>query len=305
MEKRKSNVIGRMLEWYREHHGLTQQQLCERLQAFDASLGSVTPVTISRWENGVTAPRTARKQQLLRFFVANGALQEDCCYELMQERYRQFLEPMRQYYARQTFAPIVGNYPALDPEAYRIVSPALSGDAGRYFRHIVEFERASLSADYYSVSAERLESWCRAPGTHSLVCERMGQHMGHAVVLKIPDEVAEEIAHGRRREYDIVPGELLAPGERGSCYFHALYGNSPYVTALMNVHSYLYLLEHYADIERVLIVGKREGAIKMLERFGIGKVAEGRDERCGLEWAGFLSPVEDILFSEAVVDAVF
>jgi len=305
MEKRKSNIIGRMLERYRERYGLTQQQLCERLQAFDASLDSVTPVTISRWENGVTAPRTARKQQLLRFFTANGALQEAQFYGMMQERYCLFLEPMRQFYARCTFAPIVGCYPALEPEDYRLISPTVSDDAERYFRHIVEFERASLSGDYYSVSAQQLENWCRIPGTHALVCERMGQHMGHAVLLKISDRLAEAIAHGRRREYDIASEELLAPGQRGSCYFHALYGNSPYVTALMNVHAYLYLLEHYADIERVLIVGKREGAIRMLERFGIGKVAEGRDERCGLEWAGFLSPVEDILFSEAVVDAVF
>jgi hypothetical protein len=171
--------------------------------------------------------------------------------------------------------------------------------------HLLDIERVTNAAGYYTVTLSKLREWCAHPGTFGITCERQGQSLGHFLMLKVATPVAEEIAYHRRSEFDIAGEDLRGPERKGSYYIHALYGGNPRIAAALNVQAYLHMLRHFETIENVLIFSSRPDGEEVTRDYGIRRVAEGVHPDYGFRWYGMLSPVEEILFSENIVRTVF
>jgi hypothetical protein len=124
-------------------------------------------------------------------------------------------------------------------------------------------------------------------------------------MIKVAPEVGREIAFHEREEFAIAPEDLRLPHERGSYYIHSLYGSNPRIAAIVNIEAYLHFLKHFQTIEDVVIFSSRPDGQKITRDYGIALVARGHHERFGFPWYGMLSPVEDILFAEGIVRALF
>ena len=304
MEERSENKIGKVIQEYRKCKKITQKDLVEALSLFDESLRSVNTVTMSRWETGATSPSISKRRILLRYLMEEGAMDCPACREILVEAYWRLLEPYRGLFSRR-YQYIIGNYPDFPNEEYRIEPLCEFGRPSEHLQHLLDIERVTNVAGYYQVSAERMKSWACHPGTFARVCSRNEQHLGHFVMVKISDALAEEIAYHRRSEYDIRAEDLLEKFQTGTYYVHALYGSNPRIAAILNIHAYLFMLEHYREISNLLIFSSRPDGKEVTKNYGIEIVAEGDDERYGFHWVGMMSPVEKILFSDAVLKTAF
>jgi len=299
------NIVGKLLIRYRHNYDQTQKDLAEQLSHYSEDFRSVNTVTISRWETGATSPSISKKRALLRFLADQGCLRSKSgCREVFDDAYKKLYDLLGQLFSKR-YQYIVGNYPDFGRNGYEIRSLADHPECRRHLGHLQDIERITNVPGYYTPTLSTLHQWCLHPGSLGIICERTGQNLGHFLMIKVSNRVAEEIAYHRRSEFDIAPEELRGPDEKGSYYIHALYGGNPRIAAIVNVEAYFHMLHHYDTIENIVIFSSRRDGAEVTKDYGIRTVARGVDPDFGFTWYGMLSPVGDILFSDNIVRMIF
>jgi len=298
-------IISNLLIQYRKYHQLTQQVLAERLAAYSDDFQNLNTVTISRWETGTTTPSIHKKKQLLHFFAASRCLiMPGTCKELVRKAYESLYEPLSGVFTRN-YQYLIGNFPEFAIDHSNIHALSILGNKREHYEHIVDIEIVTNVPNYYTLSPQKLEHLCMFPSSFAIICERKRQHLGHFVMFKIKNSVAERIVTYTRGEHTITVEDLCHTDEAGTYYVHALYGKNPKIAAMLNVHAYLHLFEQMDVTDNVLIFSSRKDGVLLTKDYGIELIAKGYDETLGFEWHGLMSPVEDILFSDTVVKLVF
>lgn len=298
-------TIGRLLSKYREYNNLTQLDLAQKLSTYSDDFKNLNSVTISRWETGTTSPGYNKKQQLLHFLVSTSCMHHiDECHQIIQDAYKSLFQPLTDLFNRN-YQYLIGNFPELKIDHSHIHTLTHFPNRNEHYEHIIDIETATNVKGYYTVTTERLRTLCEHPSSFAIICERKKQHLGHFVMFKIKNDVAEEIVHHKRKEYTVTLGDLCRPEEKGTYYIHALYGKNPAIAAWLNVYAYLYLFRHLEHIDNVLIFSSRKDGPLLTKDYGIELIKKGYDDFFGFEWHGFMSPVENILFSDMVVKQIF
>ena len=299
------NIIGELLLSYRKLHKITQKSLVEALSHYSYDFKALNTVTLSRWETGNTSPSIGKKKSILGFFASSGCLEKGPCYNEVRKRYETLHEPLSNMFGKR-YQYLIGNFPDFDFNEHFSIHRLNTGERiDEHIDHLIDIETITNAPGYYNVPHTTMKAWCSHPGTLAIVCERKKQYLGHYVMLKIKSDTAEAIAYNRRSELSISESDLCLPNDTGSYYIHALYGRNPKIAALLNVHAYLHLLDNLDTIDDILIFSTRKDGVELTKDYGIKTVAQGKDETYGFKWHGMLSPVEDILFSDAVIRHAF
>lgn len=298
------NTISQLLTEYRKDQGLTQQNLVVALSHFSNDFKALNTVTLSRWETGTTSPSLGKKRSLLHYLAEKNSFHQGACYDILRERYEALYEPLSRIFTRN-YQYLIGNLPeqrgAREPSLYPLHTFA---DKAAHIEHIIDIEVATNATGYYRVTPQKMQQWCAHPSTFAYIVERKKQHLGHMVMFKLKNDVAEEIAHHERSEFDINESDFCSIYEKGTYYVHALYGRSPKIAAMLNVKAYLHLFEHMQTTDNVMIFSSRTDGVLLTKDYGIETVASGTDEKFGFDWYGMMSPVEDILFSDALIKLI-
>ena len=298
------NTLSRLLFEYRKLDNLTQKNLVEELSHFADDFIALNTVTLSRWETGATSPSLNKKRNLLNFFTTKECLQDGVCHDIVRDRYENLYEPLSGVFTRN-YQYLIGNLPEPKRGELAVCSLKEFTQKQEHIEHIIDIEIATNVTDYYTLAPEIMEQWCDHPSSFCMICERKKQHLGHFVMLKIKNSVAEEIVHHKRSEFSLTKNDFCDADENGTYYVHALYGRSPKIAATLNVKAYLHLFEHMDTTDNVMIFSTRADGVLLTKDYGIKVIASGEDEQYGFKWYGMLSPVEDILFSDTVMKLVF
>jgi len=299
------NSISRLLVIYRKNLKLTQKQLVLKLSCFDDEFKGVNTVTISRWETDTTTPNLSKKHKLMSFLFKNGCLKNSDCREIIRGCYKNLHTPLHQIFSKN-YQYIIGNFPEQKGVSnYNFFSLNGFEFAREYIEHIVDIEKASNVENYYTTSTKELYDLTLQNSTFSVICERKKQHLGHFIVFKLKNDVAEDIAYHRRSEMSITKEDICPTYERGTYYIHAMYGRNPKIAAQLNVKAYLHFLDNIEYIDNIMIFSSRKDGTNISKDYGIKLVAKGIDETYNFEWNGMLSPVEDILLSYTVLKLSF
>jgi DNA-binding XRE family transcriptional regulator len=299
------NPISQLLVIYRKHFELTQKQLVLKLSYLDDEFKGVNTVTISRWETDTTTPNIKKKHKLMSFLFNNGCLESSACREIIRGCYKNLHEPLYQIFSKN-YQYIIGNLPEQKGVSdYNFISLKNFKFAKEYIEHIVDIEKASNVKSYYTTTPKELYDLSIEKASFSIICERKKQHLGHFIILKLKNDVAEDIAYHRRSEMSIKTEDICQPYEKGTYYVHAMYGRNPEIAAQLNVKAYLYFLDNIEYIDNIMIFSSRTDGANITKDYGIKLVAKGIDETYNFEWHGMLSPVEDILLSNTVLKLAF
>ena len=73
----------------------------------------------------------------------------------------------------------------------------------------------------------------------------------------------------------------------------------------MNVAHYDFLIEHIKTVDNIMIFSTMKDIVEMTRDYGIKEIASGKDTELGFDWTGLLSPLEDILFTDTVIQEVY
>jgi len=300
------HIIGELLYQYRSIHGITQQELAEKLSIYESTyFAALNSVTLSRWETGTTEPSLRKKRILLHFLSSQGCFDEEGeCYRMIRSRYEALSELLGDVFSKN-YQYLIGNLPRWDMSSCKIEHLVESREQKSYLSHIVDIERATNVPGYYQADVEKMIPWVAHSSSFCVIHSCGNQMLGHFMMFKIKNRVAEEIAHHMRSEFSLERWDFCRVDEPGTYYIHALYGRSPHVAGLLNAAAYLHLLKYREHIDNVMIFSTRADGLLLTRDYGIEMVDSGRDDVYGLDWYGMLSPLEDILFSDTVLKLVF
>ena len=299
------NTISDLLVQYRDYSKITQKKLVEILSTYSDEFKNLNTVTISRWETGTTTPSLSKKKLLMHFFVNSQCLtSKGICQNIVHESYERLYTPLSTVFTRN-YQSLIGNLPEHTVGKHTLENLKYFIHKNEHIEHIVDIEIATNATNYYSITANRLNQWCTLPSTFCIVAERKKQHLGHFIMLKLKNHIAEEIAHHRRSEFDLTSNDFCGLEENGTYYVHALYGRNPNIAAELNVKAYLHLFENLKYIDNIMIFSTRTDGVLLTKDYGIEIVDSGENDEYGFKWHGMLSPVEDILFSDTVLKLVF
>lgn len=298
-------VIAELLYRYRDMTTMTQSELADELREYSDQFSALNIVTLSRWENSVTKPGLKKQQTLLKFLFSKGCFSNIECQNIIKERYGHLQEGLEKAFDRQ-FKSQIGNFPEADSFNHTLHSLKTHPNREYLFDLIVQIERASNPEGApYSVTPEMLAQWCEHPGTFAYICEAHEQHAGHYILLKLKSAVADDIVYQRRDRSSITLNDLCGPEEKGSYLTLTLFARSGKVAAWLNIQHYLHLAEQIDTIENITIFSRREDTVPMTRTYGTKLVASGIDENDGQKWYGLSASIEDVLFSETVVEAIY
>ncbi len=240
----------------------------------------------------------------MNFFAAKECLKDGACYSIVRDRYENLYEPLSSVFTHK-YQYLIGNLPEPRIGEYTMYPLKDFIQKTEHIEHIIDIEIATNATDYYSLVPKIMAEWCDHPSSFCIVCERKKQHLGHFVMLKIKNSVAEEISQYKKSEFSLKKDDFCDVNENGTYYVHALYGRSPKIAAILNVKAYLHLFEHMETTDNVMIFSTRTDGVLLTKDYGIKVIAKGEDEQYGFIWHGMLSPVEDILFSDTVLKIIF
>ena len=299
------NRISPLLTAYRKFHKQTQKDLVNKLSQYSNHFKALNTVTLSRWETGTTSPSLNKKKLLLHFFANSKCLTYDATsHNIMNKAYESLYEPLSTIFSRE-YQYLIGNLPEHRTGQHTLEDLKSFFQKEEHIEHIIDIETATNATNYYSLTPSVLREWCALSSAFCIVAERKKQHLGHFIMLKLKNHVAEEIAHNKRSEFDLSTNDFCNLDEHGTYYVHGLYGRSPKIAAELNVKAYLHLFKHMNTIDNLMIFSSRADGMLLTQDYGIKEVAHGIDEEYEFEWHGMLSPIEDILFSDKVVKLIF
>ena len=181
---------------------MTQKDLVLAFSQYHDDFKALNTVTLSRWETGTTSPSLSKKKSILHFLVAKDAFLEPACHNILKERYENLYEPLSSVFTRN-YQYLIGNLPEHKTGAPEFFHLHDFKSKGEHIEHIIDIEIATNATNYYSVRPKLLTQWCAHPSTFAIVAERKKQHLGHMIMLKIKNHVAEKIAHHERSEFDL------------------------------------------------------------------------------------------------------
>jgi transcriptional regulator with XRE-family HTH domain len=298
------NAIGKLLFEYRKHYKFTQKELVNILSNHDELFCSLNTVTLSRWETGITTPNFQKKQNILKFLSSQNCFEHEKCNRIVKELYQKLYEPLSTIFTRK-YQYLIGNLPTFHTEKHSLKNLKIFQHKEEYIEHIIDIEIATNATNYYAVTNDILEKWCKISSTFCMVVERKKQHLGHFIMLKLKNSVAKDIAFHKRSEFSLNKNDFCDINENGTYFVHALYGRNPQIAAELNIAAYLHLFENIKHVDNVMIFSSRVDGVLLTKDYGIEVVASGVNEEYDFEWYGMLSPVEDILFSQTVIKSVF
>jgi len=297
--------ISELLVQYRKYAGITQKTLVEILCKHNDAFKNLNTVTLSRWETDKTAPSLSKKKLLLQFFTNVHCLTgEGACKDIVQNAYEHLSKPLSTVFTHN-YQFLIGNLPEHPIGEHTLENLKYFSKSNEHFDHIIDIEIATNAIKYYSVSQPILTKWSNYSSSFCIIAEHKKQHLGHMIMLKLKNHVADEIVHNKRSEFDLKENDFCELNENGTYYVHALYGRNPKIAAELNVKAYLFLFENLKHTDNVMIFSTRTDGVLLTKDYGIKIVDSGEDDEYGFKWYGMLSPVEDILFSNTVLKLVF
>jgi len=303
--KGKMKTIAQLLRQYRDLKDLKQMELVDDLIRYSDRFSGLNIVTLSRWETEKTKPGLKKKQALLKFLFSRGCFTSTACRNMIRERYGYLQEGLEKTFDRQ-FKHLIGNYPESDSVKYTIRSLKEHPDKDVYFQQIIEIERASNPVKKsYSITPKMIAKWCGHSSSFAIVCESNSQHTGHYILLKLKNAVAEDIIFHRKDFFSIGIDDFCSKEEKGTYVTLTLYARSAKVAALLNIQHYYHLVDHIHTINKIAIFSRREDTVPMTKDYGIHLAASGFDKKDGYKWYGLSAPLEDILFSDTVVETIY
>jgi len=297
-------AYSQLLRLCRERGNLTQKEFVLQLSLFSKHFKDLNPVTLSRWETGVTSPSLEKKKTLLQYILKHGDLDDDVCYNHIVDMLKSLVIPLREKLNRQC-EEIVGTLPVfkVDYDQYNFISLEYYSDLK--LSYIVDIELANHPDHYYKLELSRLREWSAHKSSLCLGCELDGEHVGHIMLLKVSLDLAQKVIQNEQSVFSITSDDLLSLEEDGTYLVHTIFGINTEIVAMLSVKAMLFLLEQRKKITNIaaLIMRKDDKTLSMF--YGSRVVAQGFDKTYGYKWYGTLTPFSEILFSNTVVKMIF
>ncbi len=287
----------------RKRLGWTQEELVDRLYAFDEAFEGLDAVTLSRWERCVRMPGPRRQEMLVR---ALGAFLGDVfpCADQIDPA------TMEAKLSRIGIESLIGKhrrfilpFPAelIEKEGLCFDYLEAFGDREDYLRITYHFIR-KITREQMDVSYERFVEWSRHPGSFFMIASYERQFFGVIFSIRLRPDTFERAMHFEIEEAQMAPESLAPPWEEGCEYPVTFVAYNELSANALVLHYYGHLLRNRGFIREVGALPKTPEGERLIRTLGLGYCCEHPHIPGRRSWRG---EIGDVLLNPNALELLF
>ena len=282
--------------------GLTQLELVEILINKNVELFStLTASTLSRWENGFSAPSLEKKQSILRHFIYNYPSITFENIEAVEDHfYRQitvgYLEKMSEI---QYNFPI-GDVEIEDLAVYNLHEyPGIDGVVERT-KHL----KKAVESSYSTLTKEKGYAFSQYKSNIYIVVDYKGLFLGFFSAVKLKADIFEKVISFEMKIQDIEEEHLVMDDEKGSLFLLFFFSLNLKVTARLNIRFLSYLIKNQKMIEKVGALVSNKISTERIKTFNM-KAFKSTTLEDGVKLTSYQANAKEVMLSEYCVKKFF
>jgi len=297
-------AYSKLLRLCRQRGNLTQKAFVLELSLFSEHFIDLNPVTLSRWETGVTTPSIQKKKALLHYIYEHGNLDDEVCNAHIKDILMTMIVPLSEILEYQCDE-VIGTLPSFKVDMNQYTFSSLEKCSDEKLSYVLDIELANHADHYYALELARLRGWAMHESSFFLGCELDGAHIGHIMMLKISSQLAKQVIQNKQSVFSIVTEDLLLLEKKGTYLVHTFFGMNSQIMAMLTVKAMLFIFEQRKSIENIAMHTTRKDGMKLTRLYENSIVSEGFDSKYNYKWYGMLTPVEEVLFSDTTAKMIF
>jgi len=297
--------FGEYLKRFRQQYKLTQEGLVHGLYQFDDTLFSgLDTTTVSKWERGVTQPKTAKQIRILQYFQNVSGMAFPA---LLQES----IEKTEELICRSGFENLVLNK---SKELVLNFPSKMMNEKNLQVDHIRHSERRDaileVTADirnsnnpsFFHITVEQLREWALHPSNLFIVCSYKEIITGLFLSLRLKPAVFEEIMHFHKSIHEITAEDIASFDEAASSYTIAFLSLNKKSASMLFLRYYAHIIANQEKLVSIGTTTALSDAKKIIDNMNLDLVAHYEDEGIGVD--AYEAPLAYALSSEHVVRMV-
>ncbi|MEP4148287.1 MAG: helix-turn-helix transcriptional regulator [Halioglobus sp.] len=245
IEKRYSGVAD-YLATQRELKALSQETLAEQLVEHSACFEGVDGLAISRWERGTVSPSIERQIALMEFFGDEPhLLLGSADYELKQlPSLSAFHKWMRQ---NLLYNHVMGGHPYANNDDMEFDKCSIDHPLSSRWLNLSCRYNQNLTRGREAWSEQHLWQLASRPSSHCVFYHADDQLLGHAILLRVSDEILNDLLTGRMNDTELRPDQLLEDDAPGNLYCQSIYFGTRSICEDGLTHIFRTLIENRAS----------------------------------------------------------
>ena len=288
----------------RKKYKLTQEELVQKLSAYDENFMGVDTRTLSRWEVAQTQPSMSRQITVVNYFSTLSGHVLSCF-----ENYTK--DEIQAQICKIGLANLLGKNKELVlnfPSSY-ILADNIKITHLRDSKTIDKTISVALRLDkeftdnYSQILGSDFKEWALHPSTLFLVCEVQDQFFGLLFTLRLKTEVFEKIMSFEMEEKDLNLSHFASFNEDGCNYILNFFAQSQKAASLLYVRYYAHLIANQDTISKVGAIAMMSEGKKLIERINLSHLKEMSID--GYKLSSYEATLKDVLVNQAVLKMIF
>jgi len=252
------------LKMCRTHNSLTQEELVGALYLYDIDqFAGLDTTTLSKWERGVTKPRSAKQVSIIQYFQTRMEMAVPCFHKVPEGEVEKNICAigMENVIRDSKSKKLILDFPSAMMAIDDLVTYELrDSDALDKASRLNAYLDKNFNHDYTQLSPADFKRWARISGNFFLVAEFVDEIVGLLFVLKLTPKAFDNIMKGSIKEQELQTDDFAGLHEEGSSYILSFFAMNERAASMLFVRFYAHAIAYQSTIDSVGVATMMEDA---------------------------------------------
>ncbi len=297
-------IFGIYLKTCRERYNFTQEELVQKLYAFNDLFKGLDISTLSRWERNTTRPNTEKQIQILKFFQTQSGRILSC------------FEEDEDHSIEEKLCKI-GVKNLLGRSKKHILNAPTSFFNIKYasIKHIhqaKDIDKAlampystilGLTNNAYKLSYQTIKEWALNPNNFFIYAQYHEEFAGMFFSLRLKPKVFHSLLDFKTEFKDLTADDFASFDEMGCDMPFTFFAHNDKISSLLIISNYAHLIANQTNIKEVGSITLLNAAKKLLQNINLKHYNTIESKEGNLD--SYVEKLENVLINESVLKMLF
>ncbi|WP_297484829.1 helix-turn-helix transcriptional regulator [Sulfurimonas sp.] len=297
-------LFGIYLKTCRENYNFTQEELVQKLYAFDDLFEGLDIGTLSRWERSTTKPNVDKQIQILKFFQTQSGLILSCFGEDEPQAIEEKLCKIGVKNLLGTSKEHILNAPT---SFFNIKYASIT-----HIHQAKDIDKAlampystilSLTNNVYNLSLQTIKEWSLNPNNFFIYAQYHEEFAGMFFSLRLKPEVFHNLLNFKTEFNDIRADDFASFDEMGCDMPLAFFAHNDKISSLLIISNFAHLIANQKNIKEVGSITLLDGAKKLLQNINLKHYNTTTSKQGNLD--SYMEKLSKVLVNESIVKMLF
>ena len=290
----------------REQNGMTQEQLVHTLYGYDTErFEGLDTTTLSKWERGITKPRTSKQVSILKYFQQQTGAALPCLEHYTDEDAAETICRRGMHNLLGKSKELVLNFPSkmMGADDLCVLQLRNSEAIDNIINIAIDIDRG-FNHRFAALLPRDFKAWALHPSNSFFVCEYRDQFFGLLFSLRLKHEVFEKIMNHTIKEKDLTITDFASYDEMGSEYVITFFAMNEKAASMLFIRFFAHIIANQKVISEIGVATMLEDAKKLMKNMNLKHYADLKIDK-DLTLQTYRETLANFLASEPVVKMIF